>query len=79
MSKPTEEQRLSAEAYYQGLLLIKARTHNKQARNYCRYVLVEDRAGNRRPGAQAVWKAFRAGGLTLEEVAMELGEVGGAR
>jgi hypothetical protein len=72
MSKPTEEQRLSAEAYYQGLLLIKARTHNKQARNYGRYVLVEDRAGNRRPGAQAVLRAFRAGGLTLKQVAVAL-------
>jgi hypothetical protein len=73
MSKPTEEQRLSAEAYYRGLLLIKARTHNKRARNYGRYVLVEDRAGNRRPGAQAVWKGFQEGGMTLQEVAQELG------
>jgi hypothetical protein len=68
------ENRLCCEAQEQGLLLVKAGTHNKDAAHYGRYVLVPDKAGNRRRGAQAVRRAFADGeGKTLDEIAAELG------
>jgi hypothetical protein len=65
------ENRLRAKALDQGQLLIKSPSHNKQARNYGKFVLVPDKAGNRLR-AQAVWQAWQDGGLTLEEVAGRL-------
>jgi hypothetical protein len=72
-TKAVREDMLWRIAKERGLLLVKAPTHNKQAQFYGLYVLVVDSAGNRFPGAQAVWRAFHDGeGMTLDEVAEEL-------
>ena len=67
------EDRMRRAAQRRGLRLIKSRRRDPRAIDYGLYVLIEDSARNRTPGAQAPISAFARGeGLTLAEVAEEL-------
>jgi hypothetical protein len=68
MTTRDREYVLQHEARQCGLLLVKARTHDKRSPYYHRYVLVGD--------VQAVWRAFHDGQhMTLEEAAAEIAAV----
>ena len=73
MSVKSVENRLRREARRKGLLLRKSRSRTRSTEVYGLYVLVDDCAGNRRPGAQAPYSAcLRGDGATLEEINAEL-------
>ena len=60
-----------------GQLLIKSPSHNKQARDYGKFVLVPDKAGNRLSAAQAPRSEFANGwGRSLDDIEMELRHLG---
>lgn len=77
MASSTEkvrENRLRRAAERQGFMLVKSRRRDPRALDYGLYVLVEDSAGNRTPGAQAPISAFARGeGMTLDQVEERLG------
>ena len=67
------ENRMRRAAQRQGLMPVKFRRRDSRAIGYGLYVLVEDKAGHRRPPAQAPISAFARGeGMTLAEAAEEL-------
>ncbi len=54
-------------------MLRKSRSRSPEAEAYGLYVLVQDCAGNPRPGAQAPYSAFARGeGMTLAQISAEL-------
>ena len=72
------EDRVRRVARSRGLILRKSRRRNVSEADYGLYVLVEDSAGNQRPGAQAAKSAFADGeGMTLLEVEEALKSVVG--
>ena len=67
------ENRMRRAAQRQGVMLGKFRRRDPRAIGCGRHVLIEDEAGNRRPGAQGPISAFAKGeGVTLAEMALEL-------
>jgi hypothetical protein len=69
----TLENRVRREAKREGFLLRRSRTRDSWADDYGMYVLVDNSAGNRRPGARAPYSAFERGeGTTLDGIADEL-------
>lgn len=69
----THENRVRRAAQRKGYLLRKSRVRNPHADDYGLYVLVEDSAGNRRPGAQAPRSAFAKGeGMLLTVIEAEI-------
>ena len=67
------ENRKRRPAQRQRQRLIKSRRRDPRAIGSSLYLVVEDKAGNRRPGAQAPISAFARGeGVTLNEIAVEL-------
>jgi hypothetical protein len=69
----SRENRIRRSARREGYLLRKARTRNRADDSFGLYVLVEDRGGNRLPGAQAAVSEFANGwGRNLDDIELEL-------